>query len=125
MNEALFAIVDLVSTPGGLDPGDRVPINLGYVSELSAKIANKFGAYDQSRAKISEFGRMSRDLSVPFSCVERGYDSLDAIRELVGDWIAAFEALGADRFSSGLDGRSTYEFDDDSYDDSYEDDSAS
>lgn len=99
LNKVIFGIVDLLADPklrGQTDFNE----NVGRFRELPATVEEKFGDLDRLRDQITQIGRMSRDLRVPLSAIERGFDSLDAIKQLIADWAAAFDGLTNDGPSS-------------------------
>ena len=89
LNDALFKLIDLYSDPTFASQAGK--IDLTKFRQLPNILAEKFGNYDQSREQLSAIGRLSRDLRGPVSSFEQGFDALDAIREILQDWIAAFE----------------------------------
>jgi hypothetical protein len=95
LNQTMFSVADLLADPDlGVATTDLE--NLDQLREVPGQLAQKFGDYNQYRSQIATLGRMSRDLRVPLSSFERGFDSFDAIMELIKDWIAAFDDLGDD-----------------------------
>jgi hypothetical protein len=93
LNKTMFKVIDLLSADAELRKRTDLEENLDRLGELPNELAKKFGDYDKARTQVSAMGRMSRDLHVPMSAFERGFDSLDAIRQLIGDWAAALEGL--------------------------------
>ena len=92
LNDTMFQFTELLHDP---ELRNAVDIeNVGRVKEIPKALAEKFGDYNSYRVKLSAVGRMSRDLRVPFSAIERGFDSMDEIMELVSDWTTAMESLG-------------------------------
>ena len=75
--------------------------NLDQLRALPTQLAARLGDYNEQRSQISTISRMSRDLRVPMSAIERGFDSFDASMELIKDWIAAFEGLADDTSDGG------------------------
>jgi hypothetical protein len=67
--------------------------NIVHARQIPGLLAEKFGNYNEHREQISAIGRMSRDLREPFSAIERGFDSMDAIMELVKDWAAVMKSV--------------------------------
>lgn len=61
--------------------------NVGRVPET---VRTTLQDISNMRSQVSNLGRMSRDLRVPMSAVERGFDALDAVVQLTGDWTTAF-----------------------------------
>lgn len=94
LNNTMFEFIDLLQ-----DPVLRTMTDVGNVAgaqRIPAILAEKFGDYGQFRGHISAIGRMSRDLSVPMSSIERGFDSMDTIMELLRAWTTAMHAIGND-----------------------------
>ena len=94
LNDTMFEFIDLLQ-----DPVLRKMTDIENVSQarrIPTILAEKFGDYGQFRDQISAIGRMSRDLSVPMSSIERGFDSMDTIMGLLQDWITALDTLGGD-----------------------------
>ncbi|MGA9674078.1 MAG: TIR domain-containing protein [Mycobacterium sp.] len=96
LNDTMFKFIDILQDPVLRRVADIENMNVSQVRGLPALLAEKFGDYGQFRDQISAIGRMSRDLSVPMSSIDRGFDSMDTIMELVQDWTTAMEALGDD-----------------------------
>jgi hypothetical protein len=100
LNTAMFNFLDILKDPVLSEQTDLENIDVDAIRRFPAELAEKFGNYNESRAQIAAFGRMSRDLRAPMSAIERGFDSLDAIMELIRDWTEAFGTLG-DEADSG------------------------
>ncbi|MFT9536204.1 toll/interleukin-1 receptor domain-containing protein [Mycobacteroides abscessus subsp. abscessus] len=60
------------------------------IDELSAKLSFT----PEMRAQLAGFGRLSRDLREPFDRIERGFNSLDAVKTLIADLVDAFTSGG-------------------------------
>lgn len=91
LNDTMFEIVEMLRDPFMRQAVDIE--NFGRVKEIPAALADKFGNYAEYREQLSAIGRMSRDLRVPFSAIERAFDSMDEIMRLVRDWTTAMESL--------------------------------
>lgn len=92
LNKTIFDTVDLLSDPRIRETTDYEE-NIDSLREVPAKVQSILGNIDGIRSQVSQFGRMSRDLRIPFSALERGFDSLDAILQLVEDWTVALQGL--------------------------------
>jgi hypothetical protein len=86
-------MVDFLSHPpiaeqvGGLD--------LTQMRQMPDLFAERFGNYDQARSVVTQLGRMSRVIKKPVAVIERGFDSLDAVREMMASWVAAFDKVAS------------------------------
>jgi TIR domain len=96
MNQAVFNFIDILADPAVANELDREKLDLNRFRQVPAELAARLGDYNRLRAQTSRLGRMSRDLRVPLSAMERGFDSLDAIMEMIQDWAVAFSKLGDD-----------------------------
>ncbi|MEV0673364.1 toll/interleukin-1 receptor domain-containing protein [Mycobacterium sp. NPDC050441] len=91
LNDTMFQLAEMLRDPVLRQAVDIE--NIGRVKEIPAALAEKFGKYSEYRSQLSAIGRMSRDLRVPFSAIERAFDSMDEIMRLVRDWTATMESL--------------------------------
>jgi hypothetical protein len=92
LNVTMFNLVDVLSDPQIRQHTDYAE-QVGRLREVPSMVQARLTQIDTMRSQVSKLGRMSRDLRVPFSAFERGFDSLDAILQLVADWSAALERL--------------------------------
>jgi hypothetical protein len=60
---------------------------------LRERVVQEFRDFEQARAVVTALGRMSRRMKESISAVERGFDSLGAIREMFLSWASAFEPV--------------------------------
>jgi hypothetical protein len=75
-------------------------LDLSKLRLIPDLFALKFGQYDVARNAVASLGRMSRQMKEPVSAVERGFDSLDAVREMLSSWITALEPFAADNIQA-------------------------
>jgi hypothetical protein len=61
----------------------------------------QFGRYDEARQRISQMSGMSRSLQQPMSAIERGFDSLDAVKKMIEGWVVALEPFANDLPQTG------------------------
>ena len=91
LNTSMFNVIDLLNA----NPDIRETLSRadGFykLRQLPALIHQIFGDvhYDSVKAQVLAMGRMSRDLRVPMSAIERGFDALDAVGQTVTDWATA------------------------------------
>ncbi|OBJ50555.1 toll/interleukin-1 receptor domain-containing protein [Mycobacterium sp. 1423905.2] len=95
LNKSIFSAIDLLSLPQMVVGANQIE-SFERLREVPAQVQGQLGQIVTVRAQVSMIGRLSRDLRAPFSSIERGFDSLDAILQLVQDWTAAFQKLGND-----------------------------
>ena len=79
LNKTIFNIVDMLKDPqirGTTDYDENVH-RLRRIAQRWC--SERLGDIDKMRSQASQLGRLSRDLRSPFSAIERGFDSLDAI----------------------------------------------
>ena len=67
--------------------------DLSKLRDMGDKLVQEFKKVDQARAMIVAVGRMSREMKEPISAVERGFDSFDAIKEMLLSWVSALEPV--------------------------------
>ncbi|VBA60545.1 hypothetical protein LAUMK191_05573 [Mycobacterium attenuatum] len=92
LNKTVFNTVDLLKAPQMPVSHDRDE-TLERLREVPRTVQSQLAAINSARSQISAIGRLSRDLRVPFAAIERGFDSLDAILQLVEDWSAALRSI--------------------------------
>jgi hypothetical protein len=95
LNQTMFSVAELLADPTLRATADIE--NLGQLRALPAWLAEKLGDYNQLRPQLTAAANLSRDMRAPTSAFKRGFDSLDAIMQLIRDWIAAFDGLEDDR----------------------------
>lgn len=66
-------------------------LKIDELRQLPDIVHSKFGHYDKYRNTIAQFGRMTREMKGPIAALENGFDSLDAIREMMRSWAAALD----------------------------------
>ncbi|OCB60084.1 hypothetical protein A5722_02365 [Mycobacterium vulneris] len=93
LNKTLLEMVDILATPE-LQFAATMPENIDQFRELPSRLSKSFGGYDKFKSQMSALGRMSRDLRIPISSIERGFDSLDVIIELMRDWQIRLAGFG-------------------------------
>lgn len=95
LSKNVFSFVDLLSDPQNQVRPD-FSTNVELLRELPTKVQQQLGGINRVRSQISAIGRLSRDLRAPFSALERGFDSIDALLQLVDDWGVALRKLSED-----------------------------
>ncbi len=94
LGRAIFSCIDILTDPVLSKQVDRENLDLNGFREIPARLTAQFSNYDEIRTAVSTLGRMSRDMRGPVSAMERGFDSLNAILEMIRDWAAGFAKLG-------------------------------
>jgi hypothetical protein len=61
--------------------------------QMREQVVQQFEGLEQARAVVNALGRMSRKMKEPTSAVERGFDSLASMREMLLSWASAFEPV--------------------------------
>jgi hypothetical protein len=92
MNKTIFNMIALLADPRIRTMNDWDE-TVDQLRQVPAQVQEQLGAIDSARSQVSTLGRLSRDLRVPFSAIERGFDSVDAILQLVEDWTMALQRL--------------------------------
>jgi hypothetical protein len=93
LNELVFELVDWFRTS---TLGQRQKFNITALRQLPDKWLEQFGRYDQARQSISRISDLSRSFQQPMATILRGFDSLDAVKEMTEDWAIALEPFAKD-----------------------------
>lgn len=91
LNTSMFNLIDLLNEDEDIRETLSRADGFDKMSQLPALIHQIFGdvQYEKIKAQILAMGRMSRDLRVPMSAIERGFDALDAVGQTVTNWATA------------------------------------
>lgn len=92
LDKTIFDIADILKDPH-LRRATDYDQNLDRLNELPAVVRAQLGDINTVRSQVSRLGRLSRDLRPPVAAMERGFDSLDAIFQLVDGWVEALREL--------------------------------
>lgn len=88
LDKTIFDIADILKDPtlrGATDYNQ----SLEQLNALPAAVRKQLGDINAVRSAVSRMGRVSRDLRPPVAAMERGFDSLDAIFQMVDGWVEA------------------------------------
>jgi hypothetical protein len=89
MSDQVFIVFEFLKDPALAAQLQQT--DLTQLRQLPDVLSSRFGNYDQARTQIAQLGRLSRSMTKPVSAMQRGFDSLDAIRALLASWAAALE----------------------------------
>jgi hypothetical protein len=89
----IITFVDIMSDPLlAEEPSD---VDWAALKQMPDQFAEQFGNYHLARKLLNRIGRTSRGMKKPIAIIERGFDSLDAVREMLTSWVAAFGKLAS------------------------------
>jgi hypothetical protein len=101
LNAVMFDFVDLLNK---LTLSQPLKLNLTTFRQIPTFWLQQFGRYDEARHLISQMSGMSRSLQHPMSAIERGFDSLDAVKKMTEEWVVALELFANDSPQTGQGG---------------------
>jgi hypothetical protein len=100
LTNVIMTVAEYFSDPLFSANVPKAALDLSKLRLIPDLVALKFGQYDVARNSVASLGRMSRQMKEPVSAVERGFDSLDAVREMLSSWITTLEPFAADNIQA-------------------------
>jgi hypothetical protein len=91
LTDIVFRVADAMANP--VFAASVKQADIEKLLQMREQIVQEFKDLEQARAIVNAIGRMSRKMKYSISAVERGFDSLGAMREMFLSWVSAFEPV--------------------------------
>jgi hypothetical protein len=94
LTSTIMLVVDYMADP--LWANSAKGLDVESLREAGDRLAAQFAGLKTTRAQVLAIGRMSRKMKEPISIVDRGFDYLEAVADMIGSWLAAFQSLAGE-----------------------------